>query len=158
MVAVHRKSEINLFGTAFPILGAVRPLLASQFAPKQVIGDYTKDSGEVHSSWVISDQRGGIGVKDMEEFDPVTGNPKDVNRAWFSDAWLSVKGHRTLPPLATVTTNPTGADAAVLIEFDNRLICVFGVAVYRWVEATLSWTSLSHNLISVPTGAIVHKK
>jgi hypothetical protein len=156
MVAVHRKNEISLFGNYYPISGPVEEILASQFAPKQVIGDYTKDSELLSSSWVISDQRGGIGIKDMEEFDSA-GNPKDIDRCWFSDAWLNTRGHRTLPPLTTKTTNPTSSDAAVLIEFQNIMYCAFGVAVYTWNEGTSAWISASHSLVSVPTGAMVHK-
>jgi hypothetical protein len=156
MVAVHRKKEISLFGNYYPIVGPVQQDLASQFAEKQVIGDYTKSSELLASSWIISDQRGGIGIKDMEEFGP-GGAPKDIDRCWFSDAWLNTKGHRTLPILVTATTNPTGADALVLIEFGNTMYCAFGTAVYTWTEGSSTWTDASHTLLANPTAAIVHK-
>jgi hypothetical protein len=151
MVAVHRSNEISLFGQRYPIVGPVEEALVSQFAQKQVTGDYTKDSELIASSWIISDQRGGIGVKDMEEL-------KDAERCWFSNAWLNTKGHRTLPILVTATTNPTGADAAVLIEFDNVMYCAFGTAVYTWTEGSSSWTSASRTLLANPVDTIVHKK
>ena len=43
MVTVTRKNEVSLFGKNYPIVGPVQPVLASQFAQKQVIGDYTKE-------------------------------------------------------------------------------------------------------------------
>jgi hypothetical protein len=150
MVSVHRKNEISLFGTFFKIVGPVEPVLASQFAQKQVIGDYTKESELIASSWITSDQREGIGIKDMEEV-------RDANRAWFSTAWLNTKGHRTLPRLVTATTNPTGSDPLILIEFNNVMYCAFGTAVYTWTEGTSTWTTASHTLPANPTDAIVYK-
>jgi hypothetical protein len=150
MTLVHRKNEISLFGTLFPIVGPVKPVLASQFAEKQVIGDYTKESELIASSWITSDQREGIGIKDMEEV-------RDANRAWFSTAWLNTKGHRTLPRLVTATTNPTGSDPLILIEFNNVMYCAFGTAVYTWTEGTTTWTTASHTLPANPTNAIVYK-
>jgi hypothetical protein len=156
VTTVHRKNEISLFGKYYPIVGPVEPVLASQFAEKQVIGDYTKESELIGSTWVISDQRGGIGIKDMDEFGP-DGLQKDTDRCWFSTAWLNTKGHRTLPRLVTATTNPTGSDPSILIEFRNVMYCAFGTAVYTWTEGSSTWTTASRTLLANPTDAIVYK-
>jgi hypothetical protein len=153
---VHRKNEISLFGDFYPIVGPVKPALASQFAQKQVIGDYTKDDELIASSWIISDQRGGIGIKDMEERGP-DGLQKDTDRCWFSTANINDKNHRTLPRLVTDTTNPTGSDPLILIEFQNVMYCAFGTAVYTWTEGSSTWTTASHTLPANPTDAIVYK-
>lgn len=155
-IAVHRKNEISLFGDFFPIVGPVQPVLASQFAQKQVIGDYSKDDELIASSWIVSDQRGGIGIKDMEEYG-LDGQQMDTDRCWFSTAFLNIKGHRTLPRLVTATTNPTGSDPLILIEFQNVMYCAFGTAVYTWTEGTSVWTTASHSLPANPTDAIVYK-
>tara|TARA_Y100000310_G_scaffold40670_1_gene38136 strand:- start:4278 stop:6152 length:1875 start_codon:yes stop_codon:yes gene_type:complete len=150
MVAVHRKHEINLFGVPYPIIGPVQPVVASQFAEKQVFGDYSKESEVLRSSWVISDQRGGIGVKHMKE-------KRDHDRVWWSTAWLGTDGHLVAPVLATDATNPTGADARVLIEYANQLYCVFGTDLRRRIEGGNSWSATLGTLVGAPTDAIVHK-
>ena len=156
MVSVHRKNEISLFGNRYPIVGPVEQVLASVWPNKQVIGDYTKDSEQIASSWIVSNQTGGIGVKDMEEFG-LDGQQKDTDRCWFSTATINVKGHRTLPRLATSTTNPTGSEAKILIEFNNTMYCAFGTSVYTWTEVTSTWTTASHSLPANPTDATVYK-
>jgi hypothetical protein len=149
MANVFRPREISLFDEFYPIIGSVQPENAAQFAEKRTFGDFSKDSELIRSSWVISDQRGGIGVKDMEE-------ERDHDRVWWSTAWINTKGHLTNGILATDATNPTGADAAVLIEYDNQMYAAFGKAFYRRVEGSNSWTSIG-TLANVPTDAIVHK-
>jgi hypothetical protein len=150
MVTVHRNNEISLFDVRYPIIGPVRNLQASQFAPKQVFGDYTKDSEEGLSNWVVSDQRGGIGIKDMDE-------TKDADRCWWSTCELGYKGHLTLPVLATDGGNDTVSNAEAIIEYVNELYVAFGASVRKWVEGTSSWGSELNALVSAPKDALVHK-
>ena len=94
MTSVYRRNEISLFGTYFPLVGPVSVLDAAEFANKQVIGDYTKDSERIGSSWIMSDARGGIGIKDMREYGP-DGRPLDVDRVWWSTSEINYNGHHT---------------------------------------------------------------
>ena len=140
MPNVFRQKEISLFDEFYPIIGEVRERNAAQFAEKQVFGDYTKESEVIRSSWVISDQRGGVGVKDMDEV-------RDADRVWWSTSWISTKGHLTLPILGTNATNPTGADAYILIEYNNEMYAVFGKDLRRRIEGSNSWsTSLGNSI------------
>src|SRR3990167_5861882 len=150
MATVHRNNEVSLFGTFYPTIGPVYPMIASQFAPKQVIGDYTKESEQFTSSWVVSDQRGGIGIKDMDE-------EKDSNRCFFSTCELGYIGHLVLPALATDCGNPTASSPAVIIEYSNEEYVAFGTDVRKWVEVTASFESNLATLTATPTDAIVHK-
>ena len=150
MATVFRKNEISLFDVYYPIIGVVQPQVASRFAPKQVIGDYTKDSELVSSSWIMSDQSEGIGIKNMEEV-------KDAKRCWWSTSEIGYRGHLLLPVLITATTNPTTADAAVIIEYGNEQYAAFGTAVHKWAEGSSSWGSSLYTLPSAPTDAFVHK-
>lgn len=150
MANVFRQHEISLFDQFYPILGPVQSENAAQFAEKQVTGDFSKESEIIRSSWIQSDQRGGIGVKDMDE-------RRDFDRVWWSTSWISTKGHLTLPILGTDATNPTGADAAVLIEYDNQQYAVFGKDLRRRVEGSNTWSDTLGTLVEVPTAAIVHK-
>lgn len=149
MVAVFRKSEISLFDTFYPIIGPVRPTLASVWPTKQVTGDYTKDSETIASSWIQADTRGGIGIKDMVE-------ATDSDRCWWSTCELGYKGHLLLPVLVTSTTNPTTADVRVIIEYANELYAAFGTSVRKWAEGSSSWGSSLYTLPTTPTDAIVH--
>ena len=149
MSVVTRTNEISLFGTRYPLIGAVAPALASQFAPKMVTGDYTKDSEIIASSWVMSDQSGGIGIKDMVE-------TTDSKRCWWSTCELGYKGHLLLPVLVTNAGNPTTTDAAVIVEYGNALYVAFGADVRRWVEGSASWSASLYTLPAAPTDALVH--
>ncbi len=150
--AVHRSQEISLFGGYYPIEGVVRTVLASKFADKVVTGDISKESEVIRSSWIIKDQRGGIGVKDMDE-------DLHLDRVWWSTSHLNTDGHLTLPVLTTDATNPsTNAPFRVGVEYNNQFFAVFGAKLYRRTEVDGAWSSSLGTLVGgAPTDAIVHK-
>ena len=150
MSSVFRTREISLFNVFYPIIGSVSPTLVSTWPQKLITGDYNKDSESIQSSWIISDQRGGIGIKDGEEV-------KDANRCWWSTCELGYKGHLVLPALATDLGNPTGADAAVIIEYANEQYVAFGTSVRKWNEGTAAFGSSLVTLAGTPTDGLVHK-
>lgn len=94
---ITQKSEIYLGGTKFPIIGKVHRSKASGYPSKIVIGDYTFDDEPILSNWIISDQRGGILVEEMDE-------SIHADRCWWSDLILSFKNSITLPRLVTEIT------------------------------------------------------
>ncbi len=149
--AVHRDHEISLFDNFYPIEGVVRTVLASQFAEKVVSGDISKESEVIRSSWIIKDQRAGIGVKDMDE-------DLHLDRVWWSTSHLNTDGHLTLPALTTDATNPTSnADFQVGIGYENQFFAVFGNKLYRRT-GTETWSSSLGTLVSSPTDVIVHRR
>ena len=150
MANVFRRSEISLFGTFYPLVGSVQPVLASVWPAKQVVGDYSKDTEQIASSWIIQDQRGGIGIKDMVE-------ATDAARCWWSTCELGYKGHILLPTLVTDAGNDTLADAVVLIEYGNEMYAAFGTSVRKRVEGTTSWGAELQALGTTPTDAIVYR-
>ena len=151
MVAVTRKKEVSLFGNFYPIVGPVRQQSAAQWAEKRVDGDYSKDSETPMSSWIISDNRGGVGVKDMEEV-------KDADRCWWSTAEIGYKNHNLLPRLTTqFSTNPGGAHPDIVIEYANGLYVAFGTDLRKVNNATGAYGSSLGTLVAVPTDAFVHK-
>jgi len=91
---VTSEKEIYLGDTRFPIKGRVRPSLISVMPGKVTIGDYSLADELVASNWVMSDQRGGILVENMDE-------ATHQDRAYWSTCYLGSKGHIILPPLAT---------------------------------------------------------
>uniref|UniRef100_A0A6M3L7P0 Uncharacterized protein n=1 Tax=viral metagenome TaxID=1070528 RepID=A0A6M3L7P0_9ZZZZ len=146
---ITRRYEVELFGTKFPIISNVQEKLVSAFAPKQVVGDYTKDSEQYVSSLVHSDSRGGIGIHDMVE-------ALHANRCWWSTLNLDLQGHLLLPPKAVDCGNDTAAAIANIIEYGGTLYVAFGVDVWTWVDATTSWNDEAHALAAVPTDAVVY--
>jgi len=85
-MAVVTKNEIQLNSIHYPIKGSPISALSSLYAPKMVVGDYSKESEREVSSWIIGDQRGGILVEEMDE-------RTQANRAFFSTCDLRFKGH-----------------------------------------------------------------
>ena len=150
MPAVFSPNEVLLFGTRFPIVGPVQLALASVWPQKLVTGDFTKDSERIASTWVLADATGGIGIKDMIE-------GKDDNRVYWSTCEIGYRGHIVLPVQVTDCGNPTTADAAVIIEYNNKIYVAFGTSVRRWTEGTASWTANLVTLAAVPTDGIVYK-
>ena len=147
-----RESEISLFGNFYPIVGGVTLDMVSQWPQKmQTVGDYSKDSEVIASSWVISNQTGGLGIKDMEE-------TKDANRFWWGTCNTDYKNHLVLPALATDCSAPTTGAISVLIDFNDGLYVVQGAKVYKWNEATEAWGALLHTLGEAPTDARVYKR
>lgn len=59
---VQNLNEISLNGVYYPITRPVQSDLASQFPPKQITGDYTKDTHPRLSVLTLNDWRGGVGL------------------------------------------------------------------------------------------------
>jgi len=148
MGVAPRPNEIYLNDTHFPIVGQVEKGTVSKLAEKIVFGAYDKDSELEVDSWVIEDQRAGIGIKDMKE-------EVDLRRCWWSTLNLDHVGHLILGPLATDCGNPGSSTPAVTIEYDNEQWTAFGSAMHKWNDSTSSWGSSLQTLTSTPTDAIV---
>jgi len=111
---VTSENEISLGNTRFPIRGRVQPSLISTFPGKVVIGDYTYDDEQIASNWIISDQRGGILVEEMDE-------SIHFDRCWWSTCNLGFKGHIVLPPLATeITKLPSWVSPTGFVDPDTQ--------------------------------------
>jgi len=111
-ITIVNPNEVMLNSVRYPILGGIKPELTSIWPEKMVTGDYTKASDINKDSWVISDQRGGILIEEMDE-------QKDANRSYFSTCNLNYKGHIFLPDLATEMTMPahTASDYNQALSF-----------------------------------------
>ena len=99
-------NEIDLNSIKYPIKGKVSPSLISVMPGKVTIGEYSLADQQIASEWVINDQRGGLGVEEMDE-------SIHQDRYWMSTCDGRFKGHLTLPPLVTAIptmgwVSPTG--------------------------------------------------
>ena len=96
-ITIVNSNEVMLNSVRYPIINGIKPELTSIWPEKLVTGDYTKASDVNKDSWVISDQRGGIGIEEMDE-------QKDANRCYWSSCNINHRGHIFLPSLATAAT------------------------------------------------------
>ncbi len=127
------RGEVELHGVRYRLLGPVQKLPVLPFASKITIGDYSRDSEVVASSWIQSDWRGGYGV----EFGSY---PKDQDRFFFSTLETRFVRALTLPPapvpLLTLPTAPGRSGVAGTYAF-------FGPELYDWASGfpVLVWTA-----------------
>ncbi len=67
MTSTPDYGEIDLDGMRFKLAADISVSAVDRFPPKITIGDYSQDSNDLLSSWVISDLSGGHGVADLDE-------------------------------------------------------------------------------------------
>ncbi len=103
------KNEVVLNGYKYKISGPVRVQSLSPFPAKMTIGDDSYTNRQQLSSWIINDQRGGIGKEDMDE-------SVDMDRCWWSNCILKWKNHILPPRLAMPITIPDTETAGVVVE------------------------------------------
>lgn len=148
MSRVVKSNEIELNNARYPILEKVRPALISQFPAKIVVGDYTKESEQIASSWIISDQRGGILVEEIIE-------AIHQNRCYWSDCNLSYKGHIILPPLAVDCGGVTGEDAYIMYELDGDIYACFDEHLRIFDNDTTDFDTVEEDFSYNPTDVLV---
>lgn len=148
-----QRHEIVLGGVRYPIIGPVRPVLLSQYPPKQLIGAPGPDDEPFLSNWTITDHRGGMGVDVLDPRDP-----RHVARFWWATAWTLTRGIITLPPLATDCGNPTtSTDCDLSWEYDGEQFFAFGTNVYKWIDASATWSGVLTTLPATPTDVVVYR-
>jgi hypothetical protein len=151
-VGVLDKDEIYLGGTYFPIAGAVRVTNITVTPNPVLFGDTTKQSdSQVMSSFIQSSNTGGSGI--------YKANARtDIDRFWTSEADTRFRDYFTLPPLAVDMGKPSGlTDESVTscIDFLNQQYFTWANVVYRWQDATSSWSASERTLSTSPTDVIV---
>ena len=107
--------EIVLNSVKFPIDGFVREQLVSRFPQKLTTGDYSYANEQILSNFIISDQRGGMLVEEMDE-------AIHQDRYFWSTCETRFRSNILLPPLTTAMTLPSGeSTAASLVNTDMEL-------------------------------------
>lgn len=105
---------VVLNSVKFPIEGFVRESLISRFPTKLTIGDYDYANEQILSNWIISDQRGGLLIEEMDE-------SIHQDRYFWSTCDTRFRSNIMLPPLATLLTAPTTPDAPTIVNADMEL-------------------------------------
>ncbi|MFA5937264.1 MAG: hypothetical protein WC822_05325 [Candidatus Paceibacterota bacterium] len=97
--SIVNAGEIFLNSKKYKIKG-IRPQYVSRMPGKVNVGSDSYDRENYLSNWSISDQRGGIGIEEMDE-------SVHADRCWWTNCDISQDGHIALPRLATAFTLPT---------------------------------------------------
>jgi len=155
---VAQKGELSINAVRYPIkkqpngsAGRVQQRLVSQYAPKYVIGDTTKDSQQRASVWAPQFFK-GIGKERVRP-----GEASD--RAWWSTCQL-LDGHIILPQLATLTAASGVAgsyNVGAIGELANEIYAAFGTAVRKYDNVANSWGSTLATLPAVATDSITFR-
>ena len=127
------RGEVELEGVRYRVLGPIHRIPVQPFASKITIGDYSRDSEVVASSWIQSDWRGGYGI----EFGSY---PKDQDRFFFSTLDTRYVRALVLPPkplpLLTLSSEPVSSGTVETYSF-------LGPELYDWSSGSpsLVWTA-----------------
>lgn len=134
---------IRIDGVPFRVVNGLQVQNLSVFQRKFVIGDYTKDSHPLLSSWVLTDFAGGHGIWELEE---------GADNARYR--WGVIEARRprqiTLPPLVRSIAGPTAAICYPLGDLDGTAYFAYGTDIATWDEATLAMTDTTDNLTDDP--------
>lgn len=141
---VESTQEVSINAVRYRAKGPVTQSLISQFAPKYIIGDITKDSQQRASVWAPT-FLGGIGKDKVKPGEP-------SNRAWWST--LPLRYDRLVLPQLVTQTAASGVTGSFTIgamgELANEIYAVFGTDVRKYNNTTDSWGS---SLATLPANA-----
>lgn len=141
-----REDEVLLYGHRFPITGQIRRTAVTPFAPKFVIGDYTRDDQIIASSWILSSFAGGLGVQHATL-------PRDADRFRYSTLETRYR-ELTLGAKVYIAGSLTGA-AQLMMEYNEQLYVVIDGNVYRWSETEAEFDFIKA-LTGTPTAQAVY--
>ena len=148
--AIIGENEVSLGGVKYPVTGSIRRRLISRFPAKVIFGDDAYANEQVLSNFIISDQRGGIGVEEMVE-----GVHDD--RCWISECDLRFRNHMLLPPLATDASagGLSGKDVQVFFSYDGATYAAFDEFLRIYDNGNTDFNDVIGTLAASPTDAAV---
>ncbi len=163
-IQVETPETISLDGVEYPLKAgtAVRHVLASQYAPKIVVGDTSRDSQQRASVLTWLDWRDGMGLHQIEGSD-------DVNRSWFSTLNTRLKKHLVLAELVTITASSGQSGVfqiGAMSSYQGNLYAAHGAEVYRysgtannsWGSSVKSLTGAAQDSVNVTLGPVDNRR
>ena len=143
--------EILLGGMAFNVKGGLLNVTElGKFERKITIGDHTKDSQDLLSTWIISDLSGGHGVA-WHQTDAT------VNRYRYATLDVSLPGQWTSRLKANAETGAAATVAMLgdlLVGASVEMYAAFGTDIYIWNETTDAWDDTLDNLTAFQTNSL----
>jgi hypothetical protein len=141
--ALH--GEVLFDDRRVPIVGIVQRANLGRFPPKVVTGDYTKDSDDLLSTWVLSNFSGGGQVEDIEE-------GAHEGRFWYATLDTFHPNQLALLPQTHKVVGPNTDGARPLGDLDNNFYAAYGTAI-RLISGTPAAASGSFTALSIaPAG------
>lgn len=122
---------VVLDGVHFPVTGPVGYNNLGRFAQKATVGDYTRDSDDLQSAWILTDFTGGMG-----RFNLRAG--VDENRYWTGGLWAREPYTISLPRRTLVIPTANADGQIPLGTLNNRAYFLSGRDLQVWDEVTLA--------------------
>lgn len=140
-------------GVQLKLIGPVSTSIIGVYPPKQVIGDFTRDSHEMLSAFIQADWSGGGQINDIQE-------STDVDRYFFATLEARYPKMLALLPLATKVTGPNTTGARPLADRSSLTYASFGTTLISYNAAvvattigTLAGTPVNRGVVFRGTGA-----
>lgn len=130
--AVTREGQVLLDGKTYHIEGPVQRELATRFAPKTVIGDYTDESNPLISTATWRSWDGGFGLETIRSAD-------DFNRNRWSSLYTRVPDHLLLGPGVRALGDGLGTSLSHYFDFNDSLFLVNGKFVHTYDDVNDSF-------------------
>ena len=147
---VITEHEVILNSVKFPLDGFIRESLVSRFPAKMIVGEYDYANEQILSNWIISSQRGGMLVEEMDE-------SIHQDRYWWSTCETRFRSNILLPPLATTVTipTPTISGEAMFVEFNSELYLGDGSTLSKLNGAGTEFTSVKADFTAKISALVV---
>jgi hypothetical protein len=130
--AAIAEGQIWLDGRTYRIDGQVQRELATRFAPKTVIGDYTDESNPLISTATWRSWNGGFGLETVRSAD-------DFDRHRWSSLYTRLPNHLLLGPSIRQFGGGIGSFLTKYFDFDDELYAVDGIRVHVYDDANDSF-------------------
>ena len=151
---VEVANEVSINSVRYKTTRRVQSIVVPRYAPKFVTGDISGESLQGRSVVQWSDNTGGVGRDRITDVDAAKGI--DLDRCWYSSAYLRHKRHLTLPPLVTATaaSGVSGViEVGVIGELSDSIYASFYTSMRQYSVGTDTWTS-RHTLPAEATDVI----
>ncbi len=145
--AVTDEGQVLLDGTTYRIDGRVQRELATRFAPKTVIGDYTDESSPLISTATWRSWNGGFGLETIRD-------ASDFNRSRWSSLYTRIPDHLLLGPSVGQLDSGLGTSLSRFFDFNDSLFAINGMNVRSYDDVNDSFiTSPVRTLVADVTDA-----
>ncbi len=139
--SVTNEGEVHLDGRSYRIDGHVQRELATRFAPKTVIGDYTDESNPLVSTATWRSWEDGFGLETIRD-------ARDFQRNRWSSLYTRVPGHLLLGPRVRRIGGGLGTSFSRYFDFNDSLFLVEDRRVYAYSDANDSFASLPMRVLA----------
>jgi hypothetical protein len=151
MTVLGLKQRVEIDGKRFKITGPVRVTNITATPNPIIFGDTSRvGETQVMTQLAVADSLGGSGIF-------IANSRTEANRHWRSRCETRYRNQLCLPPLAVDMGKPAGEtdNCTLTKEFNTEQYFAFGARLYRWIDASASWSALDATLGGVPTEAVL---